>query len=315
MLLANQTTQELRTAVVHLIKELPVLPVCRARLMRENVGEDEHIDDILNLAIIEPCLSIRIFQMAVKVMPSRKISGIRHAMMLVGSRAIDELIRSHLDGRAFNPQTDEERLLWAHFLFVSIAAEKLAVRYADLGVNPQQAREGGLLHDLGRLVQYENRALPCDALAERPDKGSDETINAQEVVFGTSHARLGSIAADVIKAPDYVRVCIDYHHSRPVSIPRKVVESHGPLIETVTTADEMAMFCHRWSVNDNAEFKYRAERFLKHQSLFLKHLRPDLDDLHQLVVQSFNETEQSFRQLDLGPMPEFSKIAHQMLYS
>lgn len=126
MSLADQSAQELRKAVVHLMMELPVLPVCTATLTRPGVSEDEHIDDILSLATIEPCLSSRIFQIAAKAMPSHSISGIRQAMMLVGSRAVDDLITSHLQGQVFHPANDEELCMWAHFLLVSIASRRLA---------------------------------------------------------------------------------------------------------------------------------------------------------------------------------------------
>lgn len=315
MSLADQSAQALRKAVIHLMMDLPVLPVCTATLTRSGVSEDEHIDDILSLATVEPCLSSRIFQIAAKVMPSHSISSIRQAMMLVGSRAVDDLITAHLQGQVFHPANDEERCMWAHFLLVSIASRRLAVQYKALGVNPQQALEAGLLHDLGRLVQYENLAKSPSELEKHSYQNPDELIRAEEMVFGASHVRLGTIAADIIKLPAFVRACIDHHHSEPSAIPRKTAKEFGQLIEIVTIADEIAMFCHRWPIEDFVEFTHRAEHFLKNRSVYLKHVKPNLDEVYQIMKSSYAEAQQSFLQLDLGPMPELDRGAHQMLYS
>ncbi|MFT4769575.1 MAG: hypothetical protein ACI8RN_002723, partial [Glaciecola sp.] len=68
-------------------------------------------------------------------------------------------------------------------------------------------------------------------------------------------------------------------------------------------------FCHRWPVDDEDEFKRRAHWFLDKRSIYLKPLKPSLDDVYKLLLESYKETQQTFPELALGEMPQLRKMA------
>ncbi|WOJ94805.1 HDOD domain-containing protein [Congregibacter variabilis] len=294
----------LRPAVVRLMEELPVLPICISTLTRPDVDIDDHIDDILALAKVEPCLTIRIFQLAAKHFPSRAVTSVQQALMLVGSRAIDELIEVQSMARPFHPDNDEERCMWAHFVHVSIAAGMLAKVYGQLGVKPEAAEEAGLLHDLGRLVHYKHLAKSPSEIEMQGYRDPAELLQAEEAVFGISHVALGSVAAEIAHAPAYIRDCIDHHHSKAANIPRKTSAANGSLIELVAIADEIAMYCHRRPADDEDEFAKRSRRFMETRSVYVKKCRPKLEDVYEVLLSSLKQTQTEYLRLGMGPPPQ-----------
>lgn len=62
----------------------------------------------------------------------------------------------------------------------------------------------GLLHTCGRLVLLYNRPDDYEALWCTNDYGFAPTVTSEQIIFGTDHAELGSMAADSWHLPEFV---------------------------------------------------------------------------------------------------------------
>ena len=74
----------------------------------------------------------------------------------------------------------------------------------------------GLLHSLGRLVLLYNKPHDYEALWCTGETGEAPSIEAERLIFGTDHARLGALAIDRWNLPGEVGAVIGNYHTPKV---------------------------------------------------------------------------------------------------
>jgi HD-like signal output (HDOD) protein len=84
-----------------------------------------------------------------------------------------------------------------------------SVSLADTAI----AFTSGLLHSMGRLVLLYNKPHDYEALWCTADSGTAPSIEAERLIFGTDHARLGALAVDRWNLPGKIGALVGNYHT------------------------------------------------------------------------------------------------------
>lgn len=109
----------------------------------------------------------------------------------------------------------EQQSMFNEIMRVSITAAHYthgiarSVHLADTAI----AFTAGLLHSMGRLVLLYNKPHDYEALWCTADSGTAPSIEAERLIFGTDHARLGALASDRWNLPGKIGALIGNYHT------------------------------------------------------------------------------------------------------
>jgi putative nucleotidyltransferase with HDIG domain len=121
--------------------------------------------------------------------------------------------------------------LWRHSVAAALATEHME-QFSQAAV-PGYAFTAALLHDVGKLVL--NRYLDCEALAKIRKVVAEKDLaylEAEEMVLGIDHAKVGGIIAGKWQFPDLLVAAIELHHDPDVR--------PSPLMDAVHVANAVA---------------------------------------------------------------------------
>ncbi|MDX9911505.1 MAG: HDOD domain-containing protein [Phycisphaerales bacterium] len=267
--------------VLQQVDALPTLSPIATRLLSLSSAEDAELDEIATLIESDPALTVRILSMCRRADKglSDRITSVKRAVVMLGLEAVQSAVLSvsvfELMGGAEGEREDASRTLgpvfdrpgfWRHSIAVACAAELVAERHSELGVRPDEAFVGGLLHDIGKLVL--DMVLPRAyarvlALAER--RGAD-SAGVERGVIGIDHHTAARRLAERWGLPRAVQDVVWLHGQSRSSVPEG---DHAALIGLVTvgralcrglhlgwsgdysSAPDVAMLCGQWSLDES----------------------------------------------------------------
>jgi putative nucleotidyltransferase with HDIG domain len=194
---------------------LPSLPEVIAYLVRELSNEKADLRTLERHINSDPAIVARLLAAANSASSalSRRVYSSGQAFMLLGAdRVANIILVSSLIHRYDTRTADfDARVLWRHSLGVAICARTLA---EQLGIKPEPAFVGGMLHDIGLLLMH--IASPChvqQVLDAYYHNNSDISIIAAErAVFGYDHCEAGRVLATAWKLPPDIIDAIAAHH-------------------------------------------------------------------------------------------------------
>jgi len=171
--------------------------------------------DVSRLIEHDPGLSarlLRIVNSALYRSPS-KISSITQAVSIIGIQELRDLVLATLVVERFSPLTSglmTMRQFWMLSVRCALIARSLAAHH------PESKRFGsiftcGLLHDIGRLVNYHRiPELSRAALLRAKSEGMTEH-QAQREVMGFDHYQVGAELARRWRLPEVIVATIEHH--------------------------------------------------------------------------------------------------------
>ncbi len=177
-------------------------PKSSAAHIAEVIGKDPSIASrllrLVNSAFYGFQSQIDTLSRAVAIVGTIQITNL--AMGIAVTTSFKGIPEEHLDLRAF----------WEHSIAVGVMARLLASHARVTG--EERLFVAGLLHDIGRLVMVRNcpdRAADAVRRAMASGKPMDDV---ERVVWGFSHARLGSLLMHEWKLPEGLRKAVDMYH-------------------------------------------------------------------------------------------------------
>jgi putative nucleotidyltransferase with HDIG domain len=145
---------------------------------------------------------------------SRKISGVREAITLLGARrlfelgamaAVEAVVPPTLPGYGI-----DSGAYWCHSVAVAVLAERFA-KERKLAV-PTLTFTSGLLHDIGKLVISSFLANRLEDLRRSLLAGNKPLLECERDILGGDHAQIGAELARAWNLPEQVvRVIADHH--------------------------------------------------------------------------------------------------------
>ncbi|UCD58657.1 MAG: HDOD domain-containing protein [Candidatus Hydrogenedentota bacterium] len=200
--------------LVEEIEELPTLPHIVNTIA--SILNDPHSSaaDLAKVIASDVALSAKLLKLANSPAYgfSRRISDIQHAIALLGFGETQSLAMSV---RIFDYLTDMAKFdfstFWSHSLNCANLAKLISLNIAARG------REGafvaGLLHDMGKVVLTMNMPGKHEEVASLCSTGGMSGQEAEEKVFGITHAEAGYLLGEHWLLPVALTTAIRYHHT------------------------------------------------------------------------------------------------------
>lgn len=190
-------------------KDLPTIPVVHRQILKLMADENYSVDTVGELIERDQVLASRLLKLVNSPFYGLygHIPSVSRGIMLLGANLVKGCVMS---ATLFDTADKSLSGLWDHSYCCSTVAAYIAKRLGMKTV--EEVMTGALLHDLGKILI--RRQLPEEALliegASRSHKIS--TMNAEEMVIGTSHDVVGLWLAEQWNLPAIIRDMIGYHH-------------------------------------------------------------------------------------------------------
>jgi len=241
------------------VDSLPTLSPIATRLLELSSDDESDIADIVALIESDPSLTGKILGLcrrADKGLGAR-VSTVRQAVLLLGLEAVQAAVLSVsvfdlFEGRQEEQPEGQDGLdrvgFWRHAVAVACASELIAEGGEKLGVSPEEAFVGGLLHDLGKLVLglvVPRSYAKVVQIAEQRHAASSEIERA---VIGIDHHIAGKRLAEHWSLPHALQDVIWLHGQGPASVPDL---RHKNMIGVVTLAKSL---CRALQLGWSGEF-------------------------------------------------------------
>lgn len=208
-------------AVNNLVAEIGDLVSLPEVVMQVNemVDNDRYnASDIGRVISQDPGLSTRLLKIANSSMYGnmRKIDNINHAVVILGTKQIRDLVFSTVATKVFDGIPNDiisVEDFWHHSLYCALLARSLT--RSSRKINADTMFTAGLLHDIGHLVlmnRMPEQATASIMLTIQGDATID-LLDAEREIIGFTHAEVGASLARQWHLPDILIECIEFHHN------------------------------------------------------------------------------------------------------
>jgi putative nucleotidyltransferase with HDIG domain len=215
---------ELR-AIVGRMTTVPTLPALYTAVVGELQRLHVSTHRIGALVADDPAMAAKLLQMVNSPFFGRqmRVSDPAHAVQLLGLDTVRGLVLSthvfDMFRRPTRGAVDIERL-WQHASEVSALAGSLA---QIEGAGPevvQDARTGGLLHDIGKLLLVATLPAASMRVRDRARLEGRPVCEVERDELGVTHAELGAYLLGLWGLPDPIVEATAWHHHPPSAAPR-----------------------------------------------------------------------------------------------
>jgi HD-like signal output (HDOD) protein len=233
----QQTAEELKTRILSNLSGLPSMPqiVFKAHEIMEDPNSST--SKVAELIETDQAIAAKVLKMANSAYygMSGKVSSIQHAAVVLGERALGELITlagtSNLLGSKLYGYAMDSGELWRHSMTVAFGSKIMAQRHMPQLEN--DAFSVGLIHDVGKLV-LDRPVLNRKSLFDEFMAAGDKTfLSAENRILGFDHAEIGCDICQKWQIPDTLTKAIRFHH-------RPSAASNDDLVSIVSMADTIA---------------------------------------------------------------------------
>jgi HD-like signal output (HDOD) protein len=236
---APVATSDERTAALERlfarIGEVATLPEAAQKVLRLTVDERSDHERLREAIQGDPVLVARILRRlnSSYYALSHKISSIKTAITLLGTREIRNLALTVFASKLFEPSASHGRYrreaLWTHSVAVAVAS-RLVARVCGKGAS-DEAYVAGLLHDLGLILLDQTLQRHFHKVLESIDEATPTHI-VESRILSFDHALLGGFVARRWNFPDPVADAITFHHQ-----PWCYTGAHKDLVQVVAVAN------------------------------------------------------------------------------
>lgn len=214
---------------------LPLLPSVLAELAMLPLSDDA-AGDIETMAAADPALAAHLLRLAARgLSPLEHSPSIGECIVKVGAREVLKTLLNTRSRSVFLPSRRLAATVWEHATLTASWARAIADETRI--VPPGSAYVGGLLHDVGRLLQLRDDPRLVDAIEETGWIEPAELVNEEHRVGIRNHAELGAELGRAWGwAPELVWA-IEHHHDRRIP---KGPEGARALCAVIRVADVLA---------------------------------------------------------------------------
>ncbi len=215
------------------IDEIPTLPAVVSACLDELHDPNSNAQRVADLMLADVGLTARALRLVNSSIfaLSREVTSLSHAIALLGSARLEEIILSVTLPQLFGkgPSGPLVKRIWEHSFATAFMAREIAVRAG--WPRPADAYVAGLMHDMGLMVAA--RCLPAPIHDFLKNAGHDPAWNlaAEHDALGADHTEIGLALADHWGFPEVVRESIHHHHAPA---------DHGNAVAIIHVADRCA---------------------------------------------------------------------------
>jgi len=143
-----------------------------------------------------------------------EIDTISHAISIVGTTQLRDLALATMVLKAFGGFPEEfihMESFWKHSVGCGIAAWIIALNCSE--ANPERYYLTGILHDVGRLILFENHPEKARKIMDRSQKENQIAYRVEREELGFDHSAIGAALLAEWKLPSNLRDIVKSHHS------------------------------------------------------------------------------------------------------
>jgi len=208
---------KLKYGILRTLDDLPAMPHVVQKAQGIMARSDSNVKELARVIELEQAIATRVLKLANSAYYglSGKVSSVQHASVLLGYKALGDLISvagiSNLMSKDLEGYQLDSGDLWRHSIAVAFGSRILANRKdTEFG---NVAFFAGLIHDAGKLILdsyvYERK----DAFDEFMADGENTFVNAEKKILGFDHSEIAFELCQKWKIPNDQRIAIRYHHS------------------------------------------------------------------------------------------------------
>ncbi|MEI6125710.1 MAG: HDOD domain-containing protein [Pseudomonadota bacterium] len=189
-----------------------VLPFVAKKVLDIVSNEDASIVEICQVIEKDQTITASVLKIANSVYygPRQKVTSIRQAIVILGLKALRNivlLVSTKLQYKRFGIT---EQLMWDHSIGAAIAARQIA---AGRGQELEEiAFLGGLMHDFGKIVMNNECPEAFSEVMQRIYNENDDSLTAEESVFGYNHTDIGAMVVQQWRFPALFVTILQNHH-------------------------------------------------------------------------------------------------------
>jgi len=220
------------------LKDLPLLPAVVSEVLALDAEADDYFDRLLHLAERDPPFAVSVLRCAnsASSAPLNAIVSLDQAVTRLGTQRCAGLILALAVIKVFVPRSEAQRNLWIHSLQTALLARMFCQRVPAVKSNPAQAYLCGLLHDIGRFVQFEGAPKDLTRVDDMHWASPQELIDAERSALGYDHSLLGWHACTKWCLPATIGQVVRRHHEVLAARGRETDE----LVRVVQWADQLS---------------------------------------------------------------------------
>ena len=256
---AQASGEELKNQVLQNLDELPPMPQVVFKAYEIMDDPNSSTKQLADLIETDQAIATKVLKMSNSAYygMSGKVSSVQHASVVLGYKALGELIAlagtSTLLGQTLYGYELDSAALWRHAMTVAFGSKIIAQKkYPD---HENDAFSAGLIHDVGKLVldrHVFNRKKLFDEYLESGDK---TFLTAEKKILGFDHAEIGYEICKHWHIPETLSNAIRYHH-------QPTQTSEDSLSYVVSMADTIAGMGESVDMVGNIESGIEAMMFL-----------------------------------------------------
>ena len=208
---------KLKYGILRTLDDLPAMPHVVQKAQGIMARPDSNIKELARVIELEQAIATRVLKLANSAYYglSGKVSSVQHASVLLGYKALGELISvagiSNLMSKDLKGYQLDSGDLWRHSIAVAFGSRIIANRKdTEFG---NLAFFAGLIHDAGKLILdpyvYERK----DSFDEFMADGENTFVNAEKTILGFDHSEIASELCQKWKIPNDQRIAIKFHHN------------------------------------------------------------------------------------------------------
>lgn len=197
------------------IYALPEIHTRLNRKLEDPSASNIQIADIVQLDAGLSASLLRIVNSAFYGFPS-SISTISQAISIIGRTELADLVLGQSVMNVFNKLKINKKALnkhWHHSLLCGLVARQMAKTIENCEQSPESLFVAGLLHDIGKLVIWNEMPEESGQLIENIGSSSAEYLQAESKTFGFGHTDVGAELLNSWKLPEMLIETARQHHA------------------------------------------------------------------------------------------------------
>ena len=204
--------------LVSRMRWLPSPPGIYARILAEMRSVDTSIEKIGELIAQDPAVSAKVLQLANSAVFALQLQVVQpsEAVAYVGletTKALVLLAHTFSSFDQLHVVGFSAESLWRHSVASGQMARQIATLQGSGSELSEQAFAAGLLHDIGKLLLAANLAEPFGQALALAKAEQCELWEAENQVFGATHAELGACLLGIWGLPIPVVKAVALHHN------------------------------------------------------------------------------------------------------
>jgi HD-like signal output (HDOD) protein len=206
--------EELSSRLVQYIRDLPTIPAKLAALLEALADEDVDLGAIADQIGADPALTAYILKVANSAAYQliRRVTAIREAVKIIGIRALKYMLIQYGASTILGRLPADAKELWQHSNKVAYYARFLAQKRKAPQSVVDDALVGGVLHDMGMIIQYAVNAKAIKRIEAGCRKREIPQRLLEDIMTGLNHARIGGLLARKWNFPEALAEEIEFHH-------------------------------------------------------------------------------------------------------